>query len=496
MAKELSLTSVLLPSDDEPLARFILFVLGSIWFVAVVACFKAVTHYQNHPARTNRESIAELEDELSCTADRIASAAPAVLIMVGLLGTFVGIAGAIHAAAEALTNSGDVSERLGELSKVLGLIGLKFKSSAWGLIASLSLRPLVSLYPLRIRNHLAKEAAARNADRARLLQQQQIQTLLQISAESSNLSRLDALINQLGTAAIGMHNAVTQSGQAAASLSGSVTEFRSSTAKILSEATAAITTSVRSSGQQMDTAVGSLSTLTASIQKTLEANLREIKSSLAGAMTSSGNQLADASRRNTAAIQDSLGGIGKLVGTVGENASRQSSDLRLAIEAALKSIENVNAQQVESLGRRSEEATRVLAGALESMQEALDVQAERSRLETAKVGTATTDALTAFSTVQKAQSDRFAQGIDQLEGALSQMSAAVDELSKLTIRVNAVLENSEDVKGELKDAVVNLNERLNTIAGDFLKATTMFQKLVIRASSSSSVLVEPPLASD
>jgi methyl-accepting chemotaxis protein len=89
-------------------------------------------------------SINELSHAVATRAERFADMVPGILLILGLLGTFLGLGVALNDAADLLANppgdSGAMSGTMSGLTHMMSGLGTKFKTSAWGIIAFLSLK--------------------------------------------------------------------------------------------------------------------------------------------------------------------------------------------------------------------------------------------------------------------------------------------------------------------------------------------------------------------
>jgi hypothetical protein len=75
--------------------------------------------------------------EVETTSEKISEILPGVLLIVGLLGTFIGLGIALDSAASVLGNGKAATEKMGELSGLMSALGAKFQTSTWGIIAFL-----------------------------------------------------------------------------------------------------------------------------------------------------------------------------------------------------------------------------------------------------------------------------------------------------------------------------------------------------------------------
>jgi len=87
--------------------------------------------------------IEELEQQMSRPRDRFAMAVPSVLIIVGLLGTFIGLSVTLSMAARAV-GAGTPAEGMRGLTDALAGMGIKFQASIWGILGSLITRAIVA----------------------------------------------------------------------------------------------------------------------------------------------------------------------------------------------------------------------------------------------------------------------------------------------------------------------------------------------------------------
>lgn len=142
--------SFLLPSSGLDWVFF-----GLLLFWAAVSLYAAKQSKNTMDIRINSSRFKNIKatvDELSAASrhpvwDHLIDNAPGFALVLGLLGTFLGIGLAIQGAglilADMNTNANsatDMRQTIGNLSPMLSEIGLKFKSSAWGILIHIFLR--------------------------------------------------------------------------------------------------------------------------------------------------------------------------------------------------------------------------------------------------------------------------------------------------------------------------------------------------------------------
>ena len=142
------------------------------WLIfSLFAAFKAKKSIDFHVTASHFKNIKSSVNDLSAASrhpfwDHIVDNAPGFALVIGLLGTFLGIGMAIQGAGGILAdlNSGqssatDIRQTVGQLSPMLSEIGLKFKSSAWGIIIHIILRFTIPLFGIEEKrlNEIFKE---------------------------------------------------------------------------------------------------------------------------------------------------------------------------------------------------------------------------------------------------------------------------------------------------------------------------------------------------
>jgi len=89
-------------------------------------------------------SISELSQAVATPAEKLASMMPGLLLIVGLLGTFLGLGLALDKASSILQSSGSsvgaMDDSMQNLMAMMQGLGTKFKTSTWGIIAFILLK--------------------------------------------------------------------------------------------------------------------------------------------------------------------------------------------------------------------------------------------------------------------------------------------------------------------------------------------------------------------
>lgn len=90
-------------------------------------------------------SVLEISEAVATPAEKMADIMPGTILIVGLLGTFIGLGLALNHASTILSSAdmNDMSNSMGQLMAMLEGLGAKFKTSTWGLLAFLLLKTLL-----------------------------------------------------------------------------------------------------------------------------------------------------------------------------------------------------------------------------------------------------------------------------------------------------------------------------------------------------------------
>lgn len=87
-------------------------------------------------------SIADLSESVATKSENTADVIPGIILIVGLLGTFIGLGLALDKASTILSSAdmNNMDNSMGQLMGMMEGLGTKFKTSTWGLIAFLLLK--------------------------------------------------------------------------------------------------------------------------------------------------------------------------------------------------------------------------------------------------------------------------------------------------------------------------------------------------------------------
>ncbi|MBC3833644.1 hypothetical protein H8K33_19210 [Undibacterium amnicola] len=85
-------------------------------------------------------SVTDLSSAVATTWEKLAEAMPGILLILGLLGTFLGLGIALNKASTILSAGVGMDDSMNNLMSMMQGLGTKFKTSTWGIIAFLGLK--------------------------------------------------------------------------------------------------------------------------------------------------------------------------------------------------------------------------------------------------------------------------------------------------------------------------------------------------------------------
>lgn len=143
----------LLPKIDDPLqVGFLLIIIAMMAYTIVgVHCVarpaswerkwnRGVPDHGDDGLDIEHGSVTDLWHAVATSYEKLAEIMPGMLLVVGLLGTFLGLGMALDHASSILGQSNAVADSMGDLLGLLKGLGTKFKTSTWGIMGFVLLK--------------------------------------------------------------------------------------------------------------------------------------------------------------------------------------------------------------------------------------------------------------------------------------------------------------------------------------------------------------------
>lgn len=413
-------------------------------------------------------NFAEIDAALSTNWDAFSEAVPGVLVVVGLLGTFFGLAQAISQAGLAIQTHPTIpipgmleqphSDILSGLMPVLAGMGVKFKSSIWGISSSLVMRGFAHVFVRSPRKNEALAYLRKNSTEADPLQQavasvceQLVMTsdqILEASAtQSKDLLALQGQQHQVMQEIVvklqdmmqqmskenSLQNLANNLGKMKSTLDLSLEEHKNvhaklgnldATAKALSTGAINISdaaTQMKLAGEQQITQ-GQLAT-------------EELKTGISGAMNDFQDKVTKVMEQMTKDLQNATTGI------------QTSVD---GLQSALNELKKETKIMAEAGGKQMEEGREALKTATENLNQGISKAMEGFQ---GKV----TDAMATMTKDLKSATDG-------MNGAVAKSSKSLDDgVTGLTNSVGGLETRISEVLTNIGGAVTNLSGHMNQL---------------------------------
>lgn len=331
--------------------------------------------------RNIKANVHDLSHAVRTRWDDVIDNGPGIALVLGLLGTFIGIGLAIQGGADILlqlgnnVSSAELTRAVGDLSPMLGDIGLKFKSSAWGVIAHIMLRffiPFLGLEAVRlkaIREEMEKDAIEekelheRNAKNLSSMLDVLKATLYSETTNKPSVSALLLTNNTLLTRVVDVQDRfggnVDRLGKSVEDLERTIHSFRDE-----------MEASIKQMNDGVGSAVHSIAVSVEDLKKGLAGELRNISrvasdlktqsSEMTAVVKDQGTVLIDMGDKVQAIVASgaryafSLEGVGETLSTEGK--------LYKAMEAILEESKKTRSEQIDRLDILIEKNEQIIKG--------------------------------------------------------------------------------------------------------------------------------------
>lgn len=145
------------PINIEPLALFFFVLILIVFFTTLISTLinakkdsweKNWLRFQNKKTSKldiEQNSVIDLSQLIATKSEKVADVIPGIILIIGLLGTFIGLGLALDKASSILgsANFNSMNDTNNSMEQLMGMmegLGTKFKTSTWGLIAFLLLK--------------------------------------------------------------------------------------------------------------------------------------------------------------------------------------------------------------------------------------------------------------------------------------------------------------------------------------------------------------------
>jgi archaellum component FlaC len=376
-------------------------------------------------------SVMEISEAVATSSEKLADIMPGMILIIGLLGTFLGLGLALDKASSILTGANAMNNMDASMTQLMGMLeglGTKFKTSTWGLLAFILLKVILSkngYEERRLRWSIEKVKGELDLARDRQLKEQRrnnqniidnMQTIAQLfvetignnqtknqelfqqlsrhSEESKNamvgfIEKNEATVSSLGKSATGMSKAAVQMGESAKHLQNVIDSFRSNMESVVDlmkeDLNSTITGMNESFGQNMaemseglnkatkdiSNAVNSLSGSVDETMKTVTSTINEsmeLQKKSQGQFTTTVQVLRKEILEMTNLVKELTEGINNQFGAV-TNGIKRTEHVGKKIEELTNTVNGTFKESLQSI-----EAVTTLKPTLENLVHGIDSQ--------------------------------------------------------------------------------------------------------------------------
>ena len=400
-------------------------------------------------------SITDLSQAVSHKAERWAEIMPGILLVIGLLGTFVGIGIALNKAAGILNlaQSDDGAVRaIKDMLPMLNGLGTKFKTSTWGIIGFLAFKTWHSRYgteEARLSWCIKKSREQLNQRRAEAWH----------DGETRHQDMIDAL-KSLG------HD-MCRVMQSEISLNREVLTRKLSESQNSSKIQGQLLAQVFQHGELHQVIKENSFQVVERTQSMSDAVLGFIKSNAASTtkMSQASDKIAGSALALDAAIQGFNKGITETLGNITSTLDNTLSDMKSGFTSTMETASAQLNDTIKASGEQSEKTTKGIQSAVASMAEGMDRalrEMDSGFVASMKQGSAD------LSASMEKSGTLLGKATGGIETAVSAMSKDVvltqQKLQETMTKVGDSMDKSEEKQGRILATIAASTDNLNAMS--------------------------------
>jgi len=427
-----------------------------------------------HDLDVEHGSLNEISAAVASAGEKMADVMPGILLILGLLGTFLGLGIALNKASSILIEAnagGGMDNAMANLMGMMEGLGTKFKTSTWGIMAFLLIKTLASLSRYEERRlrwcigkmkiafeqgrHALREARENEQQSllgalARIDQtlQSQLQASHGVLEQHFQLSKHGTLAT--GTALEATRQAVQELQQALVPQLQTLNASGLDACRSLSESTAQLQRHGEQNQQQLDDTRATR----ASLESFVEANSRNL-----GALSDAANQMAGAASGIGQSAEQLQSAIGDFKISVGEVLNGLKRDLAGTIdnmgESFAHNMTNISSTMAEAtagisgaVANLSENVGKTMESVQRSNEASIDIQKNAQREFLVTSGSLITNVEGMTTLVNDLR--------EQIVSGLKAVSESGRRMVALDRRYNGVVDQAAQSAGALERLVVQL----------------------------------------
>ncbi|RSK68041.1 hypothetical protein EJE24_09825 [Enterobacter huaxiensis] len=445
-------------------------------------------------------SAAELSQSLATKAEKMAAIMPGMLLILGLLGTFLGLGLALDKASSILHNSGNsigaMDSSMRDLMEMMQGLGTKFKTSTWGIIAFIVLKvweskngyeerrlnwcmaklqqTLTEEHALQTEENASRQQqreAGRHAATERLVEAMALQTAAlreEFRQQATRSEEQEAQRHQYHLAAL---NEIADINNQSRNLLETYTRKSEENLAALQQAA----TTMSDASQQVSGSAVSLESVVSTLGRDLGEVMTEIKRELSQVVndmntdfTRNVQQMSDKLADSTLQLSTTMGqietslndAITSMNASFSGNMTQMADKLESATSQISESVNNMSSQidsTMSTVKKSTEAAASIQRNAMEEFKETSEVLNEKVIAMTTYIQRVTKEISSGLAAVSEGNRKmefyikRFSDAFDLLGALPDNVNRLTHEVSELCVRIDRQMSVQQPVE-ELVEA--------------------------------------------
>jgi predicted nucleic acid-binding Zn-ribbon protein len=407
-------------------------------------------------------SLSDLSQAVASTPEKLAEIMPGILLVIGLLGTFLGLGIALDKASTILQHaqSSGMDQAIGNLMGMMEGLGTKFKTSTWGILGFLTFKAWATINNYeerRLRWCVQKIKQQIDEERAILDKEKDKQATADKWRTQKTLEAIEKLCTTMEREISSNRNVLEQNQNL---LYDKLTESKRLT-EIMMELN-------NNSTFQIDKTIfigNKMSDVNDSIKSFIDSNNTNLTA------------MGDASKNIVSAAQK--------MGSSAENLQHAVSEFKTEISSVSGALQNNLAETISTMSKNLEGATQGISKSVNTMSDQVKDTMQGIGEETREATKIQQRAFATFETTSQTLNENV-QGMTQLveelkNDLLSSLSAVSDNKQKVEKAMHNI--------GLISEKLVDTSEKLNVLPDNIKISNANGQKMIEQLESLKNVLL-------
>lgn len=401
-------------------------------------------------------SVHELAEAVSTKAEQVADIMPSMLLVIGLLGTFIGLGIALNSASEVLANANTsgMDNAMTNLMALMEGLGAKFKTSTWGLLCFIILNVLFNTLGYKEKRlSWAIQKVRQEADIKRQAKEQQEHKKYN---ELLNVIKVLAKTSQENNSALMQSNqSLKESNQANLLELQKIASYNKSTQDAMQQfvdSTVQSMSSIGNSADQMAQAAKAVGTSAHELNEVIDKLQIELKD----VMEMIRRDLGDTINNMGKNFEESMTDMTNSMSQATQGISTAVTNLSNSVNATMDKVQNIIGESMD-LQRKSAQEFTVTSTTLNGQ------IIEMTNLVQQLSGDITSGLKAVSESGRRMQAidKKYASNADQVEAMTQTNQSLAQTLTQLSDKTNATNQALMNVLGNLDRTIAQMSQDIN-----------------------------------